>query len=455
MNVCDPACSSMGWASQAASTEVMLSLRALQLGEPQPVISNLDIFQNSKPIERKHSDAVRPEPAAHSPTLSTRSSIFSQDTCCIRDSRTGSVSTVVTHPSPPQTPITNPELDDAVQLGTVPWRPRVRRQHGFSIGSSTALSLPGVDDLLKHQWTHGSRVSSPPDRWATPSTSPEPPAKEEYTSSTSMPAVIQSDDLVTRSLNAWRDKRLRPLPRLWLMSERPASFDERQTFVQVKRRDPHSRHDPLHKRTRRPLSPRRQGVRKPRSNPDEPHLNVKYITEELDFIRYHRCDRPTKWKELTESYNAQFHLRRRRQGVQGGLYRQNDGQVPHLVDDGRRLDFLPNGHVAPSKTKIRDQKDKKLFRLVALFPERAMHYSWVDPESRQEAAKLAKEHATQKEQAKQEAIRRGTWVEKPEEGTCACCFKEDRESSKRAARTSEDQHIQGTNSLNFAISYKL
>ncbi|RYP25381.1 hypothetical protein DL767_008403 [Monosporascus sp. MG133] len=455
MNVCDLTCSSMERASQAASTEVMLCLRARQLREPQPIISDLDIFQNSKLIERKHSDAVRPELAAHSPTLSTKSSIYSQDTCCFRESRKSSISTVVTHPSPPQTPKTNPEWDDAVQLDTVPWRPPVKRQHGFSTESSTALSLPSVDDLLKHQWKQVIRVSSPPGRWATPSTSPEPPAKEEYTSSTSTPAVIQSDDLITRSLNAWRDKRLRPLPRLWLLGEQPASSDERQAFFQGKDRDSRSRHDPLHKRPRLPLSPKSQGVRKPRSNPDEPHLNIKYITEELDFIRYHRCDRSSKWKELTESYNAQFHLRRRRQGVQGGLYRQNDGQVPHLVDNGRRLHFLPNGHVTPSKTKIRNQKDKRLFGLVALFPERAMHYSWVDPESRQEAAELAKERVIQKEQAKQEAIRRGTWVEKPEEGTCACCFKEDRESSKRAARTSDDQDIQGTNNLNVAIAYKL
>ncbi|RYP04717.1 hypothetical protein DL764_004267 [Monosporascus ibericus] len=417
----------MGRASRAASTEVMLSLRALQLRETQPIISNLDIFQNSKPIERKHSDA----------------------------SRKSSVSTVVTHPSPPQTPKTNPEWDDAVQLDAVPWRPPVKRQHGFSAEGSMALSLPNIDDLLKHHWKHGNRASSPPSRWATPSASPEPPATEEHTFSTSMPAVIQSDDLITRSLNAWRDKRLCPLPRLWLLDGRPASFDERRTFFQGKRRESRSRHDPLHKRPRLPLSPRSQRVRKPRSNPDEPHLNVKYMTEELDFIRYHRCDRPSKWDELTVSYNAKFHLRRRRLGVQGGLYRQNDGQVPHLVDNGRRLDFLPNGHVTPSKTKIRKQKDKRLFGLVALFPERAMHYSWVDPESRQEAAKLAKEREIQKEQAKQEAIRRGTWVEKPEEGTCACCFKEDRESSKRAAGTSDDQNTQGTNSLNFAIAYEL
>ncbi|RYP92685.1 hypothetical protein DL770_001198 [Monosporascus sp. CRB-9-2] len=417
----------MGRASQAVNTDVVLPLRALQLREPQPIISNLDIFQNSKLIERNHSDA----------------------------SPTSSVSAVVAHPSPPQTPKTNPEWDDAVQLDTVPWRPPAKRQHGFSTEASTALSLPSVDDLLKHQRKHVNRVSSPSSRWETPSTSPEPPAKEEYTSSTSTPAIIQSEDVLTRSLNALRDKRLRPLPRLWLFNERPASFDDTRAFFQGKRRDSPSRHEPLHKRPRLPLSPKSQGVRKARSNPDEPHLNVKYITEELDFIRYHRCDRPSKWEELTASYNARFHLRRGRQGVQGGLYRQNDGQVPHLVDNGRRLHFLPNGHVTPSKTKIRHQKDKRLFGLVALFPERAMHYSWVDPESRQEAAKLAKERVIQKEQAKQEAIRRGTWVEKPEEGTCACCFKEDKESSKRAARTSDYQDTQGTNRLNFAIAYKL
>ncbi|RYP63376.1 hypothetical protein DL771_009312 [Monosporascus sp. 5C6A] len=381
----------------------MLSLRALQLREPQPVISNLDIFQNSKPMERKHSDA----------------------------------------------------WGDAAQLDTVPWKPPVKRQHGFSTEGSTALSLPRIDDLLKHEWKHGERVSSPPGRWATPSTSPEPPVKGEYTSSTSMPAIIQSDDLITRRLNALRDKRLRPLSRLWLPSERPASFDERRACFQGKLPDSCSRHDPPHKRPRSPLSPRSQGVRKPRSNPDKPHLNVKYITEELDFIRYHRYDRRSNWKELTASYNAQFHLRREKQGVQGGLYRQNDGQVPHLVDKGRRLHFLPNGHVTPSTTKIRGQKDKRLFRLVALFPERAMHYSWLDPESRKEAAELAKERVIQKEQAKQEAIRRGTWVEKPEEGTCACCFKEDRESSMRAASASDHQDIQDTNSLNFSIAYKL
>lgn len=51
----------------------------------------------------------------------------------------------------------------------------------------------------------------------------------------------------------------------------------------------------------------------------------------------------------------------------------------------------------------------------------------------------AKKRIIQREQAKRTAIFRGTWVDKTEDNSCACCFKEDRESSKRAVRTRHER----------------
>lgn len=139
--------------------------------------------------------------------------------------------------------------------------------------------------------------------------------------------------------------------------------------------------------------PKEYKKRQRKRSSDGGHCNVKYNTEELDFIRYHRVERGVKWDELEGLFRVTFQnpsLPRTKQGIQGGYYRQNDGQVPMVTGNGQSLAYLHNGHVIPSRTKVRDQRDKKLFGLSVLFPERAINYPWVDYETRKMAAKLGK-----------------------------------------------------------------
>lgn len=66
------------------------------------------------------------------------------------------------------------------------------------------------------------------------------------------------------------------------------------------------------------------------------------------------------------------------------------------------------------------------------------------------------------EQAKQDAIRRGVWVDKGEDGSCACCFKGDRETTKRTTRPhpaffrqENSLDVQFETSLKFNITYDM
>lgn len=281
------------------------------------------------------------------------------------------------HPSPPQTPKAKLEWEDTVRLDSVPVT-------GASDYNLTSVKLPSVDDLLDpHSKLHGTyRPSGLPHLWFSPNPSPEPYAtKEEDVPYAECQIPFHEEDMIVQSLNALRmesqgSRALRPLPPL------PGLGGSR------KRRHKHKQSSP------RQLSSSPKGIKKrvSRSHNDEGHCNVKYVTEELDFIRYFRVDRVTKWDELARAFSLQFPipgLERTRQGIQGGYYRQNDGQVPE-VNNGHALVYLPNGHVKPGHVGVRDQDDKKLFGLVALFPERAMNYRWVDDDTRQIAAELGK-----------------------------------------------------------------
>jgi hypothetical protein len=135
-------------------------------------------------------------------------------------------------------------------------------------------------------------------------------------------------------------------------------------------------------------------MRKQRAKPKQggKHLNVKYLVEELDYIRYHNVDLSQPWELVKVNFCAEFsHTKvadkRKVPGLQGGYYRQNK-QLPHIVEG--QLVFMENGHVEPACVQKREQKAKKhLFTLVYLFPERAQ-YPWMLPKDRQRAAELRK-----------------------------------------------------------------
>ncbi|KAI1302631.1 hypothetical protein F5Y03DRAFT_208046 [Xylaria venustula] len=174
----------------------------------------------------------------------------------------------------------------------------------------------------------------------------------------------------------------------------------------------------------------------PSGEPRPPHCNIKYTTEELDYIRYQRVDLSLEWKPIESNFEALFPIPKRVVGgLQGKLYRQH--QMLPLIIDGR-LVFMANGHVEAVWTKTRDQNETRHeYRLTHLFPERAMNYPWVTPADRQFAYNLYEERRTQIEEARLEASRRGTYVEKlPVDVLCGCCPGEDR---KRNTDASENQ----------------
>lgn len=128
------------------------------------------------------------------------------------------------------------------------------------------------------------------------------------------------------------------------------------------------------------------------------HCNVKYLPEELDFIRYHKIDLKESWNEVLESFKPfqqrfpKEELDRRVQGLQGVHYRENYAiPKPRRETNGRQICFLPNGHVLAHGCKVREQSEYKfMYGLVYLFPERAKDYTWVRADHRRFAAELSK-----------------------------------------------------------------
>ncbi|KAI0816347.1 hypothetical protein GGR55DRAFT_674550 [Xylaria sp. FL0064] len=193
----------------------------------------------------------------------------------------------------------------------------------------------------------------------------------------------------------------------------------------------------------KPQKPKRKRApaRTSRSDPVESsHCNVKYLLEELDWVRYQRVDlnvageknSKSAWDQIAYRFNVQFpntktkiKSPRETGGLQGAYYRQHIA-LPHILNG--QLVFMKNGHVEPVWVKTRDQSEKKhLYYLTYMYPERAMNYDWVEPEHRKFASELNAERELQKELARLEAQRRGTYVEKlPPDVPCGCCPGEDR-----------------------------
>ncbi|KAI1128542.1 hypothetical protein F5Y10DRAFT_291963 [Nemania abortiva] len=257
-----------------------------------------------------------------------------------------------------------------------------------------------------------------PSSLQTPDATPEP--------SESRRSFYSADDPITRYLNNYRpeNKLLEPIDRLcdlgYLNQATHAWAAPVEDFHEVSYQQP---------------SPPREVKRRRVQSPETTHCNIKYNLEELDYIRYQRVDLQMKWHQVEASFTTMFPMvvfpkPRKAQGLQGVNYRQNKF-LPNIKNG--RLVFMDNGHVEPVCVKTRDQTERKdFYTLVYLFPERAMHYLWVQHPDRERAAELSINRKRQVDKARRDAEEAGTYMEKlPADVPCGCCPGEDRERDKK------------------------
>ncbi|KAI0024766.1 hypothetical protein F4780DRAFT_553426 [Xylariomycetidae sp. FL0641] len=369
-----------------------------------------------------------------SPTSSSLGSSFSHGLASDSGSNASSA------PSTPKTPVMKYEFDEA-EVDTC-----------GNTSNANRPRLPSFDQLLMPAELYGGRslpteASRCEQHLQTPSPSPE--ATSEYAYYWRKPSMPLSGDPITSRLNEYRmekDQSKTLLPPLGNLSEVPRLFsfpqnatshhhaaDRRQAgtstcFWSTPLYHPH--YQP--RQPRQHLSPFREMRKKRRAKSKaEWHCNIKYTVEQTDYIRYQKRDLNKPWDEALRRYQDRFPMldpahKRQSQGIQGVHYRDN-AHLPHLID-GRRLAFTREGHVAVASVKVRKQTDnKEFFTLLRLYPERAMHYSWVRPEDRQFAAQYHQERMAQKAEARREAEMLGLWQDTLKPGMCACCKKEDEE----------------------------
>ncbi|KAI1752398.1 hypothetical protein F4782DRAFT_530652 [Xylaria castorea] len=305
---------------------------------------------------------------------------------------------------------------------------------------NNSVPLPGFQSLLPYHEPHGrSHTTSP--LW-TPNTTPEPSEGDVYSG---RPSLSLAQDPITEGLNRLRIKQNKePLPPLEALCNNIPRFPIPETPWTKWKATQHVRGEPS-----QPSSPE---VRRRRVKSAKPtHCNIKYLVEELDYIRYQRVDYGQKWALVQSSFIAMFPttvfpLLRETQGLQGACYRQNKF-LPRIHHD--QLVFMENGHVEAVCVKTREQTEKKhLYTLIYLFPDRAMSYPWVSSLDRQRARELDERRQLQMVRGRLQATGRGTYIEKlPSDVPCGCCHSEDRERcpEKRAENKSspvEDEYMQ-------------
>ncbi|KAF4429378.1 hypothetical protein FACUT_9121 [Fusarium acutatum] len=116
--------------------------------------------------------------------------------------------------------------------------------------------------------------------------------------------------------------------------------------------------------------------------------NQKYTTEEGDFIIYARHDRNMKWSCIVEEFATMFgHSPPRTiQGLQGWHYRMNN-QIPVWDADGW-LCFDHDDDCEPRQISIKSRERYMYLQpgeslgIAQRYPERAVHYAWVDPKTK-------------------------------------------------------------------------
>lgn len=128
------------------------------------------------------------------------------------------------------------------------------------------------------------------------------------------------------------------------------------------------------------------GYPSPSLEGEDRHINQKYSTEEGDFIIYAWHDKKMKWNDIRIGFAEKFGTTPKRsvQGLQACYYRMN-ATIPVWDADGY-LRFESDDACEPLhvhiKCRERDETGKTMepLGLAQRYPERAIHYSWVDPE---------------------------------------------------------------------------
>ncbi|KAL6698744.1 hypothetical protein J3F84DRAFT_233349 [Trichoderma pleuroticola] len=131
------------------------------------------------------------------------------------------------------------------------------------------------------------------------------------------------------------------------------------------------------------------------------HINQKYTTEEGDFIIYAWHDRKLKWQRIKQDFASMFGRTPERtvQGLQAWYYRMNQ-RIPVWNLDGWLVfdsdDDMEPRHVS-IKCRERDSQDRPMepMGLAQRYPERAIHYSWVDAETKRKCQDWASKRSMQ------------------------------------------------------------
>ncbi|OAA74149.1 hypothetical protein ISF_01050 [Cordyceps fumosorosea ARSEF 2679] len=159
-----------------------------------------------------------------------------------------------------------------------------------------------------------------------------------------------------------------------------------------------------------------EGYPSPPPDGENRHINQKYTTEEGDFIIYAWHDKKLKWQRIKQDFAAMFGRTPERtvQGLQAWYYRMNQ-RIPLWDKDGWLIfendEDLEPKHIS-IKCRERDSQDRPMepLGLAQRYPERAIKYSWVDPEvkrkSRDWAAKRIIQLRDRKERRKRKDQRR-------------------------------------------------
>ena len=124
---------------------------------------------------------------------------------------------------------------------------------------------------------------------------------------------------------------------------------------------------------------------------DGKHCNKKYTTEEGDYIIYAWHDKNQKWETIRNNFARLFGSEPNRtvQGLQAWYYRMNQ-RIPLWDQDGWLL-FNDEDDVEPRcisiKCRERDAVHKsEPLGLAQRYPERAIHYAWVDEDVKRQAS---------------------------------------------------------------------
>ncbi|TQV94603.1 hypothetical protein V2A60_005631 [Cordyceps javanica] len=165
-----------------------------------------------------------------------------------------------------------------------------------------------------------------------------------------------------------------------------------------------------------PFMQSHDGYPSPPPDGENRHINQKYTTEEGDFIIYAWHDKKLKWQRIKQDFATMFGRTPERtvQGLQAWYYRMNQ-RIPLWDKDGWLIfendEDLEPKHIS-IKCRERDSQDRPMepLGLAQRYPERAINYSWVDPEvkrkSRDWAAKRIIQYRERRERRKRKEQRR-------------------------------------------------